>query len=67
MSKLFISILRFMQLEDPNGDWLNTPETELNKEYILSVINFWLSDGLALTPRIEYYIDYLKGNIKENE
>lgn len=67
MSKLYQSILRFMQSEDPNGDWLDTPETQLYKEYILSVINFWLSDGLEMTPRIQYYIEYLKGNVTDIE
>jgi hypothetical protein len=57
MNEPFKSLLKFMEQEDRNGDWINATIEE--SETILSTILEWVSEGLDLTPRIQGYIDFL--------
>lgn len=55
---MFDRIKRFMQDEDPNGDWLDTPESE--KPYVRETLQSWANDGLEVTPKVQKYMDYLE-------
>jgi hypothetical protein len=57
---MFNRILEFMQSEDPNGTWHECSEAD--KAHILQTLYAWLDDGLVLTPKVQKYIDYLKGD-----
>jgi hypothetical protein len=53
------SILRFMQEEDPNGDWLSLPHGEEGIVYVYDTIMEWLTDGLDETPRVNQMLEWL--------
>jgi hypothetical protein len=54
------SILKFMQQNDPNGNWLSAPETEEEKVYVLGTLLNWLQEDLFITKRVEGYLNYLE-------
>lgn len=56
----FFGILRFMQDNDRNGDWLTADKHEA--PYIRRVLIDWIeTSGLEVTPRVQGYLDYLEG------
>lgn len=63
---LLRSVLNFMAIQDPNGDWDELDPMDATTEdlqYLLDTLTEWINDGLEITPRVQGYIDYLRGEI----
>lgn len=54
---MFDRIINFMQRQDPNGNWLDASEDEV--EYIFETLQAWLNDGLKSTPATVAYMGFL--------
>jgi len=53
------SILRYMQRQDPNGDWLKAPFEAEEIRNVLETLNEWTRDGLDATRYVFRMCEWL--------
>lgn len=57
--QMFRSVLRWMQSQDRNGDWLSAEIHEA--PYVLKTIKEWSAEqALEVTPRVKRYMAFLE-------
>lgn len=62
----FKELMRFMNAQDGNGDWLQAPNDGIVAMYTFQTLTDWLGDGLEETKRVTKYMGWLKTKLFMN-
>lgn len=60
------AILDFFTLQDPAGDWDELDAADATKAdimFLFDTLNYWISEGLEVTPKVKEYLAFLKEEI----